>query len=595
MCGVDVTHTVHIHCAAKECEEVDLCPNCFSEGKEVQQHKAWHPYKVIEQHSYPIFTSDWGADEELLLISGCSTYGLGNWIEIADHVGTRTKEECEKHYLEVFLGVGDGSEAKKCADPKVSVEEAADKYEVYMPPMDRTFNIDPDVFQKQKKARIEEMRKPAALPSASAIAPLVSAPTNHEVGGFMPGRLEFESEIDNDAELAVKDMDFGLVFKYGGDEQPAAKVTRPVEEEEEDEEGSEEGEDVKPKAEEDVDVKSEPSDDGSASSKKRKRDAEEPAQDVEDEDELEIKLAMLDIYFSKLDKREMVKDFIFDRALTEHKKIQANERKRPKDERELVQRYKVFAKLQTAQDFETLIEGLIYETQLRKRIGELQEYRRFGITTAAEAETYEAAKAARAGYRPVLSREPTEIMRTGARVNAGQHRFLHGTPPPGAAGHGDRGSRDPTPRAPGHTGRKPPAPLNLANAASLDLLSSEEQNLCSTLRVLPKPYLMIKETYLRENERRKGLLKRRDARKMMKIDVNKSGRIFDFLVANGILKLMYDPTIKGLGPGKEGHHIGVPIDVTTGRPLPQAAAQPVVQQQPAAAPPPSVTVNGGAS
>jgi transcriptional adapter 2-alpha len=37
----------------------------------------------------------------------------------------------------------------------------------------------------------------------------------------------------------------------------------------------------------------------------------------------------------------------------------ANERKRGKDEKELVQRYKVFAKLQTAQDFEVLCEGLI--------------------------------------------------------------------------------------------------------------------------------------------------------------------------------------------------------------------------------------------
>jgi transcriptional adapter 2-alpha len=52
----------------------------------------------------------------------------------------------------------------------------------------------------------------------------------------------------------------------------------------------------------------------------------------------------------------------------------------------------------------------------------------------------------------------------------------------------------------------------LANAASLDLLSSEEQHLCSALRIMPKPYLLIKEIYIRENERRHGLLKRRDAR-----------------------------------------------------------------------------------
>ena len=77
----------------------------------------------------------------------------------------------------------------------------------------------------------------------------------------------------------------------------------------------------------------------------------------------------------------------------------------------MVQRFKVFAKLQTAQDYETLVEGLLCELHfipkclafaelldehnLRKRITELQEYRRMGITTAQEAEVYETAKAAR--------------------------------------------------------------------------------------------------------------------------------------------------------------------------------------------------------
>jgi transcriptional adapter 2-alpha len=544
-----------------------------------------------EQHSYPIFSSDWGADEELLLISGLIQYGLGNWIEVAEHVGTRTKDECEKHYLEVFLGAGDGPEAKRPAADAMEVD-FDDKHQTYMPPMDRSFHVDKNEFQQAKKARIEDMRKPHAIPAAAA--PLVSAPTNHEVGGFMPGRLEFEHEVDNEAEMAVKDMEFGLVFKYGGDEQPQAKVTRPLEddgdEEDEDEEEDDDNESkVKEEEEEDDDDEDDEEDEAPKTGKKRKQTEADldPPQELEDEDELEVKLAMLNIYFSKLDKRESAKDLIFDRALTEHKRILANERRRPKDERDLVQRYKVFAKLQTAQDFESLIEGLIFEQQLRRRIAELQEYRRVGVTTAAEAEHYETAKAARAGYRPVQSREQIEVIRSGARINAGQHRFLHGTPPPGSKPD-DRGSRDPTPRVPGHGGRKPPTPLNLANAASLDLLSTEEQNLCSTLRVLPKPYLMIKETYLRENERRKGLLKRRDARKMMKIDVNKSGRIFDFLVANGILKLMYDPTVKGLGPGKEGHHVGVPIDITTGKPLPQAATM-----APAVAHMPPAITNGG--
>jgi transcriptional adapter 2-alpha len=44
---------------------------------------------------------------------------------------------------------------------------------------------------------------------------------------------------------------------------------------------------------------------------------------------------------------------------------------------------------------------------------------------------------------------------------------------------------------------------------------------------------------------------------MLKIDVNKSGQIFDFLVVSGILSMAYDVDRKGLGPGKEGYKIQV--------------------------------------
>ncbi|WWC87792.1 uncharacterized protein L201_002684 [Kwoniella dendrophila CBS 6074] len=596
-CSVDVTHTVRIKCAMKECEEVDLCPSCFCEGKEGLRHKAWHDYKVVEQHSQPIFSPDWGADEELLLVSGLISNGLGNWLEVAQHVGTRTKEECEKHYLEVYLSVGpDGKdvkdeEVKNEVDATESLETEGERKRrrPFMPPMDKEYNVDPDEFQARKKARIEEMRKPHALPPPNA-APLVSAPTNHEVAGFMPGRLEFEHEVDNEAEMAVKDMEFALVYKYGGDVQPEAKVTKPPdeEEEEEEEEDGEEGDGEEGKAksqetvkkedndEENVNIKDEaeveqpeagpsssPSKETTKKGKGKAKAEDPPLPDLEDEDELEVKLAMLDIYFSKLDKRLDAKEILFDRGLTEHKKIQAAERKRPKEERELIQRYKVFAKFQTAQDFEVFIEGLIYEQNLRKRITELQEYRRMGITTNAEAEAYDNAKAARAGYRPIVQRDRPDIPITGARINAGQHRFLHGgmgTPPPGQ----DPKSREPTPKViPINVGRKPPPPLNLANAASLDLLSIEEQSLCSSLRILPKPYLAIKEMYIRENERRHGLLKRRDARRMLKIDVNKSGKIFDFLVSIGILSLKYDPNQNQNHSGNNHIYYGNGQDKTT--------------------------------
>jgi transcriptional adapter 2-alpha len=174
----------------------------------------------------------------------------------------------------------------------------------------------------------------------------VSAPTNHEVAGFMPGRLEFEHEVDNEAELPVKDMEFGLVYKYGGDAQPEAKEAevKPVEGEEGEEEGgNEEGEEddvvVKKEEEEDEDEEEEKPLAKQNGSKKKGKDKQKikgkakeeeeeeeeevvvPTIEVEDEDELEVKLALLDVYFSKLDKREEAKELIFDRGLTEYKKV----------------------------------------------------------------------------------------------------------------------------------------------------------------------------------------------------------------------------------------------------------------------------------
>jgi len=85
-------------------------------------------------------------------------------------------------------------------------------------------------------------------------------------------------------------------------------------------------------------------------------------------------------------------------------------------------------------------------------------------------------------------------------------------------------------------------PLNLANSPSLHLLTPAEQTLCSQLRILPKPYLVVKETLVREYARRGGKLRRREARDLVKIDVNKTSRIWDFLVQAGFLKITNDTT-----------------------------------------------------
>jgi transcriptional adapter 2-alpha len=96
---------VRIRCADNDCSNYDLCVPCFGEGKSSGKHDpATHSFQVIEQHSIPIYVEEWGADEELLLLEGAETYGLGSWADIADHIGGyRTKDEVREHYIETYI------------------------------------------------------------------------------------------------------------------------------------------------------------------------------------------------------------------------------------------------------------------------------------------------------------------------------------------------------------------------------------------------------------------------------------------------------------------------------------------------------------
>jgi transcriptional adapter 2-alpha len=83
--------------------------------------------------------------------------------------------------------------------------------------MSRRFDIDPGEFQARKRRRLAAMDT-APLPAAK-VAP-TSVPAIHDIGGYLPGRLEFEHELDDTAEECIKDLEFGACLAYGGDAIP---------------------------------------------------------------------------------------------------------------------------------------------------------------------------------------------------------------------------------------------------------------------------------------------------------------------------------------------------------------------------------------
>ncbi|GAB5356804.1 hypothetical protein AAMO2058_000320300 [Amorphochlora amoebiformis] len=178
-CRKDISDMVRIRCA--ECKDFDLCLECFSVGVEVFPHKNDHKYRVMYHVTTPIFDEGWGADEELLLLEAIEQCGFGNWVDIADHIGTKTKEECERHYEDIYL-------SNQSSDPPV-------------PSLTRPL--------------VPKAAKPPD-PVVGAQENYTGSKANHRPGsckgllGYLPKRGDFDQEWENDSE---KKWLHELVFK----------------------------------------------------------------------------------------------------------------------------------------------------------------------------------------------------------------------------------------------------------------------------------------------------------------------------------------------------------------------------------------------
>lgn len=75
-------------------------------------------------------------------------------------------------------------------------------------------------------------------------------------------------------------------------------------------------------------------------------------------------------------------------------------------------------------------------------------------------------------------------------------------------------------------------PLIIVGLPNYDKLSKDEQELCSQIRVIPDAYLTYKKLLVAENAKL-CYLRLTDARRLIKIDVNKTRVLYDFLFEQG--------------------------------------------------------------
>lgn len=111
-------------------------------------------------------------------------YGFGNWPDVADHVGTKTEDECFDHYQNVYANVVDQFPAPAgMATPFATAVPAA---------LQRPIRVAEYVGKHKKQQKKAQQ----------------SNPIKPDLGGYMPLRGEFELPYNDQAEVPVATIKF---------------------------------------------------------------------------------------------------------------------------------------------------------------------------------------------------------------------------------------------------------------------------------------------------------------------------------------------------------------------------------------------------
>ncbi|XP_015123502.1 transcriptional adapter 2B isoform X1 [Diachasma alloeum] len=163
-----------------ECQEFDLCLQCFSAGAEIGQHKNNHSYQFMDSGTISIFSGrgNWTAREHLRLLDAIEQFGFGNWEDISKHIETRTPEEAKEEYMARYL---DGNIGKHTWPPTES----------YKPNLTDQTSSD---------------HGPLSPDLTSRLPPLDITPEEAAQLGYMPQRDDFERDYNHEAESLVSSL-----------------------------------------------------------------------------------------------------------------------------------------------------------------------------------------------------------------------------------------------------------------------------------------------------------------------------------------------------------------------------------------------------
>ncbi len=183
------------------------------------------------------------------------------------------------------------------------------------------------------------------------------------------------------------------------------------------------------------------------------------------------------------------------------------ERRRNKEERELVSKLRMFARFHSPSDHEALVNGLLKARQLKKQIEIYQNYRKLGIRTLEEARKYEVDRKKRENEQSSSKmKEITPyLFETGRNNynkanNNNRNNRLNNRLSRGNNSNSNLSEEDDNSQPLISSLNLPDATLTLidvANAPCAEYLSDLEMELCQKVPMLPSHYLAAKDAIIR--------------------------------------------------------------------------------------------------
>ncbi|XP_041024656.1 transcriptional adapter ADA2-like isoform X1 [Juglans microcarpa x Juglans regia] len=514
-CNKDISGRIRMKCVM--CPDFDLCVECFSVGAEVTPHKSNHPYRVMDNLSFPLICPDWNTDEEILLLEGIEMYGFGNWTEVAEHVGTKTKSQCIDHYNGVYMNspcfpLPDMSHVMgKSRAELLAMAKGPGEVKKEIPKIGELTLKEESPFSGRLSC--DESKKGLAWHSSSSLTSGTGTGLDSSSGNTFSGVIKKASN-------KVQTKDGTSTEEFQADRSIGEKKPRVLGDEE-------------PSMTE-----------LSGYNFKRQEfeieydnDAEQVLADMEFRDtdgdaEHELKLRVLRIYSKRLDERKRRKDFILERNLLYPDPF---EKSLSPEEREICRRYRVFMRFHSKEEHDELLKNIIEEQRIVKRIQDLQKARAAGCRTAAEANKFLEQKR-NTGVEESEQGVNESAQGAGGKVLQRQNHLKvefdaspQGVPKESPLLHPSGKDTSSAMQATSNSLQE----WDITGFVGADLLSETEKRLCGEIRILPSHYLNMLQII--SLEIMKGnVTKKSDAHSLFKVEPSKVDVVYDMLVQKGI-------------------------------------------------------------